>query len=107
MKRTAEQKAKRIRVKEVQAALDGQFCRWLLALPDISDDDDDDAPFPEPVYCDKPGWQKTPTGELLCPYHASFKTLKAVRAERTRQGKKFKHGDPRAKIIAIRDGVAA
>jgi hypothetical protein len=112
---TAEQKAKRLKVKEAIAALDGRFCEWILAIPDMDDADANDT-LPVAVYCDKPAWyrRKVPgvAGRhgyiiLLCPYHAQFQTVKAFSAERERDSKRFAGDKTRAEIIAIRDGVAA
>jgi hypothetical protein len=98
MKLTAEQKAKRLKVKETIAALDGERCDWVLGVDDT----------PSLVFCGKPAWQ-TGRGrhfaDLRCPYHASLKTAKAREAERARFASV--EGKSRAEIIAIRDGVAA
>jgi hypothetical protein len=132
MKLTAEQKAKRLKVKEAIAALDGQFCEWIIGVtaevePEIElapgeplpdwDSWPDPIP-PELVYCAKPAlYRRKEPGvlarygrvRLLCPYHAQFETVAAIQAEEKRQYAALDKANActRAQIIAIRDGVAA
>lgn len=110
MKLTAEQKAKRLRVREVKEVLDGKLlghCEWPLAYDDCE----------QAVYCDQPAFEKHDRvripialcGALRCFYHAKQRTPRAQQAEFNRNLRKFRSfprsRKSRAEIIAVRDSL--
>jgi hypothetical protein len=99
----AIEKAQAVKVKEVLAATEGNFCAVVLTYDDRG----------KPVCCDKPAWRTgfaqylrygLSGGELMCPHHADL-TVPQIRAE----GRRYLTVEckTRAEILRVRDGEAA